>query len=310
MKWEKKGLIYVPDGSLEWSQTHAQIPTPFQYDESTIRVFFATRNDKGKTQTGYIDLDINDPSVVKSISQEPTITIGSAGLHDDSGAMPFCVIEDEEKYKFYYTGWHIPNTVAYDLSIALCQSDDLNVFEKFSKGPLISKNTFEPYWAAAPCVMKDEQLYKMWYISCYGWVDISGKLEPVYNIKYAESNNGIDWQLNNDIAIATKFDNEALGRPWVIKENGLYKMWYSSRGSKNYRIQGGQYYTIGYAESEDGKNWRRKDEESGINVSSEGWDSDMIEYASIFKYQDKKYMFYNGNGFGKSGFGYAVLEEN
>lgn len=309
MKWEKKGLIYVPDGSLEWSQTHAQIPTPFQYDGNTIRVFFATRNKKGKTQTGYVDLDIDDPSIIKSISQYPTIVMGNVGLHDDSGAMPFCVIKDEQKYKFYYTGWHIPKTVAYDLSIALCQSSDLNTFKKFSKGPLISKNVFEPYWAAAPCVIKDEQLYKMWYISCYGWVEISGKLEPVYNIKYAESKDGIDWELNNDVAIKTKFENEALGRPWVIKENGLYKMWYSSRGSENYRTQCGQHYTIGYAESQDGKKWIRKDEESGINVSDEGWDSEMIEYASIFKYQDKKYMFYNGNGFGKTGFGYAVLEE-
>ena len=309
MKWIKKGLIYVPDGSLEWSQTHAQIPTPIQYDEDTLRIFFSTRNIEGKTQTGYVDLDINDPLIVKNISREPVIALGRAGLHDDSGAMPFCVIEDEQKYKLYYTGWHIPNTVAYDLSISLCKSDDLNTFEKFSKGPLISKNIFEPYWAAAPCIFKDEEIYKMWYISCYGWVNVSAKLEPVYHIKYAESKDGIDWQLNNDVAIATKFENEALGRPWVIKENGLYKMWYSSRGSNDYRTYNGQHYSIGYAESKDGKIWIRKDEESGINISDEGWDSEMIEYASIFKYQDKKYMFYNGNGFGKSGFGYAVLKD-
>lgn len=310
MKWEKKGLIYVPDGSLEWSQTHAQIPTPIQYDKDTIRVFFATRNKDGKTQTGYVDLDIDNPSKIKSIGNKPIIRMGKPGLHDDSGAMPFCVFNDNNEYKFYYTGWHIPTTVSYDLTIGMCRSKDLDEFNKISKGPLISKNMYEPFWAAAPCIIKEEKLYKMWYISCYDWVEIEGKLEPVYNIKYSESIDGINWKLSNDVTIKTKFENEALGRPWVIKEDNIYKMWYSTRGSENYRNKTGSHYMIGYAESIDGKNWERHDNISGIGLSDEGWDSEMIEYASIFKYKNKKYMFYNGNGFGRSGFGYAVLKDD
>jgi len=309
MKWEKKGLIFKPDGSLIWSQTHAQIPTPVQFDDQTIRVFFATRNGLGETQTGYVDVDIEDPAIVKKIAKQPVIEIGRPGLHDDAGAMPFCVLSEVDKgFKFYYTGWHIPNTVAYDLSIALSVSDNLDSFSKFSTGPLVSKNIYEPYWAAAPCVIKDDGKYKMWYISCYDWVSIDGKLEPVYNIKYAESLNGINWLMNDEVAIPTKFENEALGRPWVIKENNTYKMWYSSRGSNGYRERNGDHYTIGYAESNDGINWKRLDDLSGLNVSDDGWDSEMIEYASVFVHKNKKYMFYNGNGFGKSGFGYAEAE--
>jgi hypothetical protein len=64
---------------------------------------------------------------------------------------------------------------------------------------------------------------------------------------------------------------------------------------------------LGYAESVDGIHWIRKDEEVGITNSDNGWDSDMMEYCYLYKTDGATYLFYNGNGFGKSGLGYAVL---
>jgi len=60
--------------------------------------------------------------------------------------------------------------------------------------------------------------------------------------------------------------------------------------------------------SENLKDWNREDEKAGIDVSKEGWDSKMIAYPYIVKTSNKVLMFYNGNGFGTSGFGYAYLE--
>src|SRR5258708_3960118 len=93
----------------------------------------------------------------------------------------------------------------------------------------------------------------------------------------------------------------ALSKPFVLKEKGVYKMWYSHRG-KNYRL--------GYAESADGLQWQRMDERVGIDVSVSGWDSEMIEYACLFDVNGERYMLYNGNGYGKTGFGLAVLEKS
>jgi len=103
---------------------------------------------------------------------------------------------------------------------------------------------------------------------------------------------------------------EAIGRPWVIDDNGLYKMWFSYRGSRGYRYAGGEHYSIGYAESDDGIHWRRKDEVVGIGVSENGWDSEMVEYCSVVDLNGERYMLYNGNGFGRSGFGLAILEQD
>jgi hypothetical protein len=68
-------------------------------------------------------------------------------------------------------------------------------------------------------------------------------------------------------------------------------------------------YRIGYAESIDGINWIRKDNEIDIDVSQEGWDSEMICYPSVISVKEKTYLFYNGNNNGETGFGYAEILE-
>jgi len=68
-------------------------------------------------------------------------------------------------------------------------------------------------------------------------------------------------------------------------------------------------YRIGYAESSNGVDWKRKDNDVGIDVSPSGWDSEMIEFPYVFDNKDTRYMLYCGNGFGKTGFGYAILDK-
>ena len=81
------------------------------------------------------------------------------------------------------------------------------------------------------------------------------------------------------------------------------------RKKSNYRTNTHNAYRIGYAESTDGIHWERKDHLSGIDVSVEGWDADMISYPCVFKKDEELVMLYNGNGFGKTGFGYALWQE-
>jgi hypothetical protein len=68
-------------------------------------------------------------------------------------------------------------------------------------------------------------------------------------------------------------------------------------------------YKIGFAESFDGLSWIRKDGDVGIDASSTGWDSKMLEYPYVFKHKDEFYMLYNGNNYGEDGFGLATLEQ-
>jgi hypothetical protein len=139
----------------------------------------------------------------------------------------------------------------------------------------------------------------MWYVSCTGWNIVDGQIRHHYHIKYAESSDGIHWQRDGRVCIDFKSDDEyAISRPCVVHDPDMYRMWYSYRGAS---------YRIGYAESPDGLVWQRKDEEAGIDVSSEGWDSEMIAYPYVFDHKGRRYMLYNGNGYGKTGIGLAVI---
>jgi hypothetical protein len=141
----------------------------------------------------------------------------------------------------------------------------------------------------------------MWYVSGTEWVNPD---LPRYNIKYAESKDGVIWDQTKIVCIkASDKEETALARPCVLRGKDGYRMWYSYK-------KGGLTYRIGYAESKNGINWRRMDEKSGIDISDSGWDSEMIEYAFVFEHKEKMYMFYNGNGYGTSGIGLAVEEDH
>jgi hypothetical protein len=178
------------------------------------------------------------------------------------------------------------------------------------EGPVINTIKTEPYFNGTAYVICNDGIWQVWYLSCTKWEMINGKPEPFYNIKYAESENGIDWKREGIVAIDYKNDTEGgIVSASVIRETGKYRMWYGYRAAADYRTDRNQSYRIGYAESADGKKWIRMDEIAGIDVSTEGWDSEMISYPYVIKYKEKKIMFYNGNGFGRTGFGYAELEE-
>jgi hypothetical protein len=153
--------------------------------------------------------------------------------------------------------------------------------------------------------MKEKDAWHMWYASSIGFADVEGKPEPLYIIKYARSGDGVSWERNNITCIEPKDEYEANARATVVKEAGIYKMWYAYRGSFDFR-DGPDSYRLGYAESDDAVQWERKDDQAGISYSEEGWDSTMQTYPNVLEMEGRRYLFYNGNGFGATGIGYAV----
>ena len=209
----------------------------------------------------------------------------------------------------FYVGWTLRQTIPYHNSIGLALStDDGQTFTKVGAGPIFDLRPHEPYFTGTAHVANEDGLWRAWYQSCTKWELIAGRPEPFYHLKYAESADGISWTRRGVVAIDYKDETEGgITSASVLREPGLYKMWYSHRGAVGYREKANGY-RIGYAESPDGIDWTRKDSESGIDVSSDGWDSDMIAYPCVLRYGDELLLFYNGNGFGRGGFGYAVAK--
>jgi hypothetical protein len=310
MNWIKKGLIFNPDRYYDWMVSHASLPIVDRVDEDVLRIYFGTRDEQGRSLPAYLEVEADNPQNVLYVHDEPVLPLGRIGTFDDNGIMPSWIVNHRKRKYLYYIGWNPQVTVSYRLSIGLAISEDGgNSYRKWSEGPICDRAVDEPFFNTAPCVLVEGGIWKMWYTSCTKWEVIDGWPEPFYHVKYAESEDGVHWQKTDHVCIDYDDFAEAIGRLAVFVEDGTYKALYNYRSASNYRVEPRQSNRLGYAESLDGINWVRKDNEVGIDRSNSGWDSEMMEYCSVYKHNGRKYLFYNGNGFGKSGFGYAIREE-
>ena len=313
MRWQKKGVIFNATGQFEWMAHHACVPVADKVNEEVLRIYFGPRDTQGRTHTTFIEVAAADPAQVLYVHDRPVLSPGRLGCFDDSGAMPSCIVNHAGRKYLYYIGWNRGVTVPYRNSVGLAVSDDGGLtFERMFEGPVVDRTRVEPYFCASPFVLydEDEGKWKLWYASSTGWAVVHGQPEPVYQVKYAESADGYNWVRENTVCLPYTFAGEANARPSVLKESGRYRMWYCFRGVVNFRTDKAQSYRLGYAESADGRQWTRMDERVGIERAPEGWDSMMMEYPFVYEHKGRKYLLYNGNGFGETGFGYAVLVED
>ncbi|HEX3085445.1 MAG TPA: hypothetical protein VHP99_13025 [Pyrinomonadaceae bacterium] len=311
MKWIKQGLVFAPHHKYDWMVSHAAVPVVDEVRDGVLRIYFGTRDGSGRSHPGYVEVEAARPDNLLYVHDEPLLSLGRRGTFDEGGIIPSWLGNQGGKKYLYYIGWSPQVTVPYRLAIGLAISEDGgDSFQKISEGPICDRSFDEPFFNTAPCVLVTGGKWQMWYSSCTGWEILNGVPEARYHLKYADSVDGITWRKTGLVCLEYDDFMKAIGRPAVFHEDGLYKMFYSYRGILNYRTDREQSYRLGYAESRDGIVWTRRDEDVGIDRSADGWDSEMIEYAYRFEHRGRKYLFYNGNGFGATGFGYAVLHED
>jgi len=77
-------------------------------------------------------------------------------------------------------------------------------------------------------------------------------------------------------------------------------MWFS------YRRGDGSSYQIGTSKKTLNSPWQEVQPILSVTNSGNDWDSEMKEYPFVWKHKGQIYMLYNGNSFGKSGFGIAT----
>jgi predicted GH43/DUF377 family glycosyl hydrolase len=302
MKWRKFGLVFVPSGDDDRMLSYATCPVAEHLYDDIFRIYFSSRDKLSRSSVFFLDIDIRSPLKPLDSPKGPVLGPGPLGAFDESGSISSWLLDHGGRKYLYYVGWNNAVTVPFRNAVGLAISRDGGLsFTRYSAGPLLDRSIHDPCFVASCCVIVEDATWRMWYLSCVRW-DLEGSAaRHYYHIKYAESHDGINWNRNGHVCIDFQSKDEyAISRPCVLREKDRYIMWYSYRG---------QSYRIGYAESRDGLDWRRKDSEAGIDVSRSGWDSEMIEYPFVFDHRGKRYMLYNGNDYGKSGFGLAVLDE-
>lgn len=307
MKWKKHGVVWAPDGSQPWARSHATCPTPFWLSDGDLRLYVQCRDDNNVGRVGYVDVDPDNPTRVIRVSKQPVLDVGEPGCFDDNGVFQTSIVIDSDgRVRMYYVGFELCHHIRYRLLTGLAVSEDGGeTFHRVQRTPVLERSNAEPYIRGGPFVLLENGVYRIWYVAGGAWMEINGRLNPVYDLRYLESEDGIHWPQAGEVVLPLDDPNEhGFGRPYVLQGEKSYHMFYSIR-----KVQPNAY-RMGYAESHDGLRWTRKDEQLGLDVSKEGWDSQSIEYSSVVECGDRTWMFYNGNDFGGTGFGVAELLEN
>ncbi|MDX2219906.1 MAG: hypothetical protein SF172_12860 [Burkholderiales bacterium] len=281
-----------------------------------VRIFFSTRerDHTGKflSHIAFVDFG-RDLRAILGTSMHSVIRLGERGCFDEHGIFPIHVIRDEDKILAYTTGWNRKVSVSAETSIGLAVSHDGgDTFVKTGPGPIMTASLHEPFLVADPFIIRRAGLLHMWYIFGTHWKKLAEHLPPdrVYKIAHATSTDGINWHRDGKTIIADKLNaDECQALPTVFEHGGRFHMYFCYRQAHGFREHATSAYRLGYAFSEDMINWTRDDDQAGIDVSTEGWDSQMQCYPHVFRFGGKHYLLYNGNEFGRFGFGLAVLDE-
>jgi hypothetical protein len=200
-----------------------------------------------------------------------------------------------------------------DTAIGLAISHDNGLtFQKIGDGPVLAASLHEPCLVADPFVRIYGGVFHMWYIFGSGWKKSSTGEPPdrLYKIGHAVSNDGINWvkEEGRQIIENRLGAEECQALPTVIEISGVNHMFFCYRQSSDFRKNKNRSYRIGHAHSNDLQNWTRDDSNPDIDVTDNDWDSDMLCYPHVFECDGNIYMLYNGNEFGRYGFGLAKLE--
>lgn len=302
MHWLKQGLIYKPSGDSEWAKNSVLQPTPILLNEDVIRVFAGFRDALGKSRVGYIDVDSSNPARVLKVSSQPVLDLGKPGSFDENGVVPCAIIQRGDELYLYYAGYQLGYQVRFYVFSGLAISKDGGEsFTRYQRVPVFDRTENEPLFRVIHSMLYENNRWRVWYGGGDRFVEGKNKSLPYYDIRYTESSDGIHFDLQGLVALPVHGSEHRVGRPYVINVNGKYRMFFG--GGTEEAI-----YRLAYAESEDGVNWSRNDNALGLNVSPEGWDSQMMAYPAVIKGKENYFLFYNGNNYGYDGFGYAVLD--
>jgi len=319
MQWKKLGRIFDPTQvSLPHGCTaFAQAPQALVF-EDFVRIYFSTRfrepDGKYLSHIAFVDMKKNLRDII-AVSAHTVIELGKLGCFDEHGIFPMNVVRHGDLIYGYTSGVNRRVSVPADGAIGLAISrDDGFTFQRLGDGPVLAPSLHEPCIVVDPFVKLCGDTFHMWYVFGLGWKRLAPDTVPdrVYKIGHATSRDGVHWTKEEGRQILGNRlgDDECQALPTVIAIDGCHHMFFCYRQSSDFRSNRDRAYRIGHAWSDDLVDWVRDDDTLALDVSAGDWDSDMLCYPHVFECDGRVYMLYNGNAFGRDGFGLAVLEQS
>jgi hypothetical protein len=303
--WRRLGRIYAPQPFGGWYVSHAAYPTPLIRADGTLRVFFTVRDGLNRSHLASVDFAIDDTGA-KAISdvQGPLLVPGPRGAFDADGISVTSFATIEGALYAYYLGWSAGRSVPFTNFIGMAVADREGTrFERRFKSPVVGRSEADPFTVGYPWVLKEAGHWRMWYGSHLAWGPKD--LQMLHVLKTASSPDGVHWKPDTGIALPLAGQSDpaefAVSRPCVLRDGTGLLMWYARRNPG---------YCIGFAFSTDGENWIRADDAFTFAGEPGDWERTEQTYPCVFEHQSRRYMLYNGDGYGRTGFGLAVLDDN
>lgn len=292
-------FVFRADPAAELTRSMTGIPTPRLMGEK-IRIYYYARDSRGDGRIFYLDLDLREPSRILYVHPEPVLDIGAPGDFDDCGVCPSCFVEINGRRFLHYFGVQRSEKVPYLYFGGLAEENVDGSFARTSRVPLLERTSNEPHLRSASTVIRFGSAWKMWYVAGSGWFSNGGKQYPRYSLRAAISADGLQWRQLEEPVIALVGDEFGFGRPWALESHGAFHLFYSIRSLR-------RPYRLGYARSSDGVHWERADETLALSAEPGSWNEEMSCYPAVLETPAGAYLFFNGNGYGATGFGYARI---
>jgi hypothetical protein len=303
--WHREGLLVTVKPGHPWWVSHAQLPTVLPLAERLWRVYFGARDRDNRTRVLAVDVDPGDGMDVLAEHYEPLLDRGPPGTFDHEGVCPSAALTIDGEVRLYYIGVIMRRDVRSQASIGLAVSGDGIAFRRAFAGPVHGVGPFDPFFSSAPTVRRSPHGYRMWYVGGTQWREVNGMLDPFYEIRITHSPDGLLWDARSQSALAKA---AGVGRPWITQERDGLRLWFSCRGEA-YRMAGDAAYRLMSVRlDEHGVACGDAEPVPFDNPPAAGdFDGTMQAYACVLPYGDDLIMFYNGDEFGKAGFGWARL---
>lgn len=305
MKWQKLGRIFDPVSDVTENHpllhSHASNPTPIHLEGDNYRILYSGRDKQNRSSVGFFDFNLKTFELYNT-HHPPLFTFGSEGSFYESGVSLGGSYKIRDRTYILFMGWQNPPNEHWRGDIGKLElTKDFKLILS-SKQPVLPLSDTDPISFSYPWVYETESNYYMVYGSTKTWSSPNGEMIHVLNL--AESKDGICWNKRGLCLPYKENHAQAFSRPTVyIDHKKNHHMWFS------YRSGTGETYRIGYAyKNPNDAYWQLDLNKAGISISPSGWDSEMIEYPYVFSHNGGVYMLYNGNDFGKTGIGLAVLK--
>lgn len=318
MKWRRLGKIFdptehpLPPGCVDY----AQAPQALVLDDR-VRIYFSTRergaDGKVLSRVSFVELDPTLSQVLRTATHE-VLPLGDLGTFDEHGIFPLNPLRDGDQLLAFVGGWSRRVSVPVDGAIGLALGQDGGeTFRREGPGPILAATVNEPFMVGDPFVLRAEGLLHMWYIFGTRWIREPGteRLERVYKIAHATSVDGRAWSRDGACIVPDVLGpDECQAMPTVAWFEGAWHMYFCHREAFGFRADPSRAYRLGHCVSHDLRSWRRDDAAGGMERPATGWDAEMHCYPHLFTNRGKLYLLYNGNEFGRLGFGAAeAIEE-